>query len=148
MSFEKGKCCLNFLKSYFGVKLQVLLRGPNNAREAVKHFGPAPGVPHSHIGCMCAQRKGSMRGLEEEGNWLWGSMWRLEEEGTTRDLGFKMTLVFDCEASLSFVTANQILLDFRFHRQLFICLCLLHVIGLFNYQFENQSFLCYKIGCV
>ncbi|XLR34370.1 hypothetical protein S83_062270, partial [Arachis hypogaea] len=27
---------------------QVLLRGPKNAREAVKHFGPAPGVPHSH----------------------------------------------------------------------------------------------------
>jgi large subunit ribosomal protein L18e len=27
---------------------QVLLRGPKNAREAVKHFGRAPGVPHSH----------------------------------------------------------------------------------------------------
>ncbi|CAH8390174.1 unnamed protein product [Eruca vesicaria subsp. sativa] len=27
---------------------QVLLRGPKNSREAVKHFGPAPGVPHSH----------------------------------------------------------------------------------------------------
>ncbi|KAJ6414048.1 hypothetical protein OIU84_006791 [Salix udensis] len=26
----------------------VLLRGPKNSREAVKHFGPAPGVPHSH----------------------------------------------------------------------------------------------------
>ncbi|KAL5547024.1 hypothetical protein UlMin_006711 [Ulmus minor] len=26
----------------------VLLRGPKNAHEAVKHFGPAPGVPHSH----------------------------------------------------------------------------------------------------
>ncbi|CAA6663424.1 unnamed protein product [Spirodela intermedia] len=26
----------------------VLLRGPKNAREAVKHFGKAPGVPHSH----------------------------------------------------------------------------------------------------
>ncbi|KAK8285789.1 hypothetical protein V6Z11_D08G245600 [Gossypium hirsutum] len=26
----------------------ALLRGPKNAREAVKHFGPAPGVPHSH----------------------------------------------------------------------------------------------------
>lgn len=25
----------------------VLLRGPKNNREAVKHFGPAPGVPHS-----------------------------------------------------------------------------------------------------
>ncbi|TYI70822.1 hypothetical protein E1A91_D08G249600v1 [Gossypium mustelinum] len=27
---------------------EVLPRGPKNAREAVKHFGPAPGVPHSH----------------------------------------------------------------------------------------------------
>ncbi|RVW54512.1 60S ribosomal protein L18-2 [Vitis vinifera] len=27
---------------------KVLLRGPKNAREAVKHFGKAPGVPHSH----------------------------------------------------------------------------------------------------
>ena len=26
----------------------VLLRGPKNAREAVRHFGKAPGVPHSH----------------------------------------------------------------------------------------------------
>ncbi|KAI5076082.1 hypothetical protein GOP47_0008147 [Adiantum capillus-veneris] len=26
----------------------VLLRGPNNAREVVKHFGRARGVPHSH----------------------------------------------------------------------------------------------------
>ncbi|KAJ4901131.1 Ribosomal protein L18e protein [Raphanus sativus] len=26
----------------------VLLRGPENSHEAVKHFGPAPGVPHSH----------------------------------------------------------------------------------------------------
>ncbi|XP_054160730.1 60S ribosomal protein L18-like [Oppia nitens] len=26
----------------------VLLQGPRNAREAVKHFGRAPGVPHSH----------------------------------------------------------------------------------------------------
>jgi large subunit ribosomal protein L18e len=25
----------------------VLLRGPKNSREAVRHFGPAPGVPHS-----------------------------------------------------------------------------------------------------
>ncbi|KAL6902182.1 hypothetical protein ACP4OV_005058 [Aristida adscensionis] len=30
------------------VLLIVLLRGSKNAREAVKHFGPAPGVPHSH----------------------------------------------------------------------------------------------------
>nr|AGH70165.1 60S ribosomal protein L18 [Placozoa sp. H4] len=26
----------------------VLLQGPRNAREAQRHFGPAPGVPHSH----------------------------------------------------------------------------------------------------
>lgn len=26
----------------------VLIQGPRNAREACKHFGPAPGVPHSH----------------------------------------------------------------------------------------------------
>ncbi|XP_064407071.1 large ribosomal subunit protein eL18-like [Halichondria panicea] len=26
----------------------VLLQGPRKAREAVRHFGPAPGVPHSH----------------------------------------------------------------------------------------------------
>ncbi|KAK8573526.1 hypothetical protein V6N13_009616 [Hibiscus sabdariffa] len=30
------------------VQNTVLLRGPKNSREAVKHFGPAPGVPHSH----------------------------------------------------------------------------------------------------
>ncbi|KAH0866873.1 hypothetical protein HID58_073895 [Brassica napus] len=28
--------------------MNVLLRGLKNSREAVKHFGPAPGVPHSH----------------------------------------------------------------------------------------------------
>ncbi|KAG9147782.1 hypothetical protein Leryth_026430 [Lithospermum erythrorhizon] len=28
--------------------MSVVLRGPKNSREAVKHFGPAPGVPHSH----------------------------------------------------------------------------------------------------
>ncbi|KAM0027965.1 putative ribosomal protein L18e [Helianthus debilis subsp. tardiflorus] len=28
--------------------MQVLLRGLKNSREAVKHFGKAPGVPHSH----------------------------------------------------------------------------------------------------
>jgi large subunit ribosomal protein L18e len=26
----------------------VLLSGPRNSREACKHFGPAPGTPHSH----------------------------------------------------------------------------------------------------
>jgi large subunit ribosomal protein L18e len=30
------------------VCVKVLLRGPKNAREAVKHFGRAPGVPQSH----------------------------------------------------------------------------------------------------
>ncbi|CAF1945194.1 unnamed protein product [Brassica napus] len=34
--------CVNKMKS------GVLLRGLKNSREAVKHFGPAPGVPHSH----------------------------------------------------------------------------------------------------
>lgn len=29
-------------------KKTLLLRGPKNSREAVKHFGPAPGVPGSH----------------------------------------------------------------------------------------------------
>ncbi|KAF5304418.1 hypothetical protein FQR65_LT07948 [Abscondita terminalis] len=35
------------LKSPTGKKT-VLLQGQRNAREAVKHFGLAPGVPHSH----------------------------------------------------------------------------------------------------
>lgn len=36
-------------ESFFALPTeQVLLRGPKNSREAVKHFGPAPGVPHSH----------------------------------------------------------------------------------------------------
>lgn len=26
----------------------VLVQGPRRSREAVRHFGPAPGVPHSH----------------------------------------------------------------------------------------------------
>ena len=26
----------------------VILQGPRKQREAVRHFGPAPGVPHSH----------------------------------------------------------------------------------------------------
>ncbi|KAL5570810.1 hypothetical protein UlMin_020407 [Ulmus minor] len=30
------------------IEKAVLIRGPKNARVAVKHFGPAPGVPHSH----------------------------------------------------------------------------------------------------
>jgi len=38
-------CAVTDMKLFL---LQVLLRGPKNAREAVKHFGPAPGVPHSH----------------------------------------------------------------------------------------------------
>ena len=39
---------INMVIPIFGYMLQVLLRGPKNAREAVKHFGKAPGVPHSH----------------------------------------------------------------------------------------------------
>ncbi|XP_044498336.1 60S ribosomal protein L18-2-like [Mangifera indica] len=48
---KAGGECLTFdqlaLRAPLGQKT-VLLRGPKNAREAVKHFGPAPGVPHSH----------------------------------------------------------------------------------------------------
>ncbi|KAJ3669494.1 hypothetical protein LUZ60_011444 [Juncus effusus] len=48
---KAGGECLTFdqlaLKSPLGQDT-VLLRGPKNAREAVRHFGPAPGVPHSH----------------------------------------------------------------------------------------------------
>ncbi|XP_013584408.1 PREDICTED: 60S ribosomal protein L18-2-like isoform X2 [Brassica oleracea var. oleracea] len=51
-SIEKaGGECLTFdqlaLRAPLGQNT-VLLRGPKNSREAVKHFGPAPGVPHSH----------------------------------------------------------------------------------------------------
>ncbi|CAH1968114.1 unnamed protein product [Acanthoscelides obtectus] len=35
------------LKAPTGSKT-VLLQGRRSAREAVRHFGPAPGVPHSH----------------------------------------------------------------------------------------------------
>uniref|UniRef100_A0A1J3DAB1 60S ribosomal protein L18-3 n=1 Tax=Noccaea caerulescens TaxID=107243 RepID=A0A1J3DAB1_NOCCA len=48
---KAGGECLTFdqlaLRTPLGQNT-VLLRGPKNAREAVKHFGPAPGVPHSH----------------------------------------------------------------------------------------------------
>ncbi|CAN8265303.1 unnamed protein product [Cochlearia groenlandica] len=48
---KAGGECLTFdqlaLKAPLGQNT-VLLRGPKNSREAVKHFGPAPGVPHSH----------------------------------------------------------------------------------------------------
>ncbi|XP_014512066.1 60S ribosomal protein L18 [Vigna radiata var. radiata] len=48
---KAGGECLTFdqlaLRAPLGENT-VLLRGPKNAREAVKHFGPAPGVPHSH----------------------------------------------------------------------------------------------------
>jgi len=47
---KAGGECLTFdqlaLRAPLGQNT-VLLRGPK-AREAVKHFGPAPGVPHSH----------------------------------------------------------------------------------------------------
>jgi large subunit ribosomal protein L18e len=33
----------------------ILLRGPKNAREAVKHFGRAPGVPHSNTKSLHTQ---------------------------------------------------------------------------------------------
>ncbi|XP_051142122.1 60S ribosomal protein L18-2 [Andrographis paniculata] len=48
---KAGGECLTFdqlaLRAPLGQNT-VLLRGSRNAREAVKHFGPAPGVPHSH----------------------------------------------------------------------------------------------------
>ncbi|CDY18813.1 hypothetical protein HID58_003976 [Brassica napus] len=48
---KAGGECLTFdqlaLRAPLGQNT-VLLRGPKNSREAVKHFGPAPGVPHSH----------------------------------------------------------------------------------------------------
>ncbi|KAJ6794227.1 60S ribosomal protein L18-2-like [Iris pallida] len=48
---KAGGECLTFdqlaLRAPLGQNT-VLLRGPKNAREAVRHFGPAPGVPHSH----------------------------------------------------------------------------------------------------
>ncbi|KAL6210364.1 hypothetical protein ACLB2K_014333 [Fragaria x ananassa] len=48
---KAGGECLTFdqlaLRAPLGQNT-MLLRGPKNAREAVKHFGPAPGVPHSH----------------------------------------------------------------------------------------------------
>ncbi|MBA0554877.1 hypothetical protein Golob_013952, partial [Gossypium lobatum] len=47
MSCERRKWRLDLIQLLW-MELQVLLRGPKNAREAVKHFGPAPGVPHSH----------------------------------------------------------------------------------------------------
>ncbi|XP_009611670.1 large ribosomal subunit protein eL18y-like [Nicotiana tomentosiformis] len=48
---KAGGECLTFdqlaLRAPLGQNM-VLLRGPKNSREAVKHFGRAPGVPHSH----------------------------------------------------------------------------------------------------
>jgi large subunit ribosomal protein L18e len=48
---KAGGECLTFdqlaLRAPTGANT-VLLRGPKNAREAVKHFGRAPGVPQSH----------------------------------------------------------------------------------------------------
>lgn len=48
---KAGGECLTFdqlaLRAPLG-RNTVLLRGPKNSREAVKHFGKAPGVPHSH----------------------------------------------------------------------------------------------------
>ncbi|KAE8710540.1 putative 60S ribosomal protein L18-1 [Hibiscus syriacus] len=48
---KAGGECLTFDQLALRARLgqnTVLLRGPKNGREAVKHFGPAPGVPHSH----------------------------------------------------------------------------------------------------
>ncbi|KAJ4875161.1 60S ribosomal protein L18-2 [Raphanus sativus] len=48
---KAGGECLTFYQLAIRAPLgqnTVLLRGPENSHEAVKHFGPAPGVPHSH----------------------------------------------------------------------------------------------------
>lgn len=48
---KAGGSCLTFdqlaVKSPLG-KNTLLIQGPRNSREACKHFGLAPGVPHSH----------------------------------------------------------------------------------------------------
>lgn len=48
---KAGGECITFdqlaLRAPRGQKT-ILLQGPRNAREAVRHFGRAPGVPHSH----------------------------------------------------------------------------------------------------
>nr|XP_016487819.1 PREDICTED: 60S ribosomal protein L18-2-like [Nicotiana tabacum] len=48
---KAGGECLTFdqlaLRAPLGQNT-LLLKGPKNAREAVTHFGPAPGVPHNH----------------------------------------------------------------------------------------------------
>ncbi|MBA0584652.1 hypothetical protein Gorai_015454, partial [Gossypium raimondii] len=60
---------LHFVSSCYAtlVSSNVLLRGPKNAREAVKHFGPAPGVPHSHSKPYVRSKGRKFEGLEEEG---------------------------------------------------------------------------------
>ncbi|THU55956.1 hypothetical protein C4D60_Mb11t12130 [Musa balbisiana] len=48
---KSGGECLTFDRLALRAPLaqnMVLLRGPKNARKAVKHYGKAPGVPHSH----------------------------------------------------------------------------------------------------
>ncbi|GFP84953.1 60S ribosomal protein l18-2 [Phtheirospermum japonicum] len=48
---KAGGECLTFDKLALRAPLditRVLLRGSPKAHEAVKHFGPAPGIPHSH----------------------------------------------------------------------------------------------------
>ena len=81
---EEEKCCLDFLRISFGWNCRfssevqrMLVKQLNTLVQLLVCLIATP----SH---MCAPREGSMKGLEEE--------------GTARDLGFKMTLVFDCEA--------------------------------------------------
>lgn len=75
------------LLTIVGWNLQVLLRGPKNAREAVKHFGKAPGVPHSHTkpyvrskGRKFERARGrrNSRGFRvwvvNHATWLWGCL--------------------------------------------------------------------------
>jgi len=53
-------CCTvtNVLLYYLDLSLSDLVTslmnfvGPRKARKAYRHFGPAPGVPHSHTKCV------------------------------------------------------------------------------------------------
>ncbi|KAJ4808452.1 hypothetical protein LUZ62_021018 [Rhynchospora pubera] len=53
---KAGGQCLTFDQLALSPHSERML-GPKNAREAVRHFGPAPGVPHSYTK-PCARFKG------------------------------------------------------------------------------------------
>lgn len=90
--------------------MQVLLRGPKNAREAVKHFGPAPGVPHSHTKPY-VRSKG--RKFEKA-------------RGRRNSRGFRVWAEFDIWINdISFLSGNPILLCFRCLQSVFSFISLL-----------------------